>query len=58
MPSIRHRVDNNLLFLEFRVNGIRCREQTLLPDNKVNRKTLQSILDQIESEIGCSAPKR
>ena len=51
MPSIRNRVDNNLLFLEFRVNGIRCREQTLLPDSKVNRKTLQTILDQIESEI-------
>jgi integrase len=51
MPSIRNRVDNNLLFFELRVNGIRCREQTLLPDNKANRKKLQAILDQIESEI-------
>jgi len=44
-------VDNNLLFFDLRVDGIRCREQTLLPDNKANRKKLQVILDQIESEI-------
>ena len=51
MPSIRSRVDNHLLFFDFRHNGVRCREQTLLPDIPVNRKKLEKILDKIESEI-------
>lgn len=51
MPSIRNRTDNNLLFFELRISGIRCREQTLLTDNQLNRKKLQKILDKIEAEI-------
>lgn len=51
MPSIRARADNKLLFFDFRVEGQRCREQTLLEDNPSNRKKLQSILKRIESEI-------
>jgi integrase len=31
--------------------GVRCREQTLLPDTPANRKKLEKVLDKIESEI-------
>ena len=51
MPSIRSRVDNDLLFFDFRHNGVRCREQTLWSDTQANRKKLQKVLDRIESEI-------
>lgn len=51
MPSIRSRVDSDLLFFEFRFLGVRCREQTLLPDTPANRKKLEKVLDKIESEI-------
>src|SRR5659263_281625 len=51
MPSIRSRVDNGLLFFEFRFEGARCREQTLLTDSPANRKKLEKVLDKIESEI-------
>jgi integrase len=55
MPSIRSRNDNGLLFLEFRCEGQRCREQTLLNDTPSNRKTLQKVLDKIESEINAGS---
>lgn len=51
MPSIRSRTDNSLLFFEFRLNGVRCREQTLLAETPVNRKKLEKVLAKIESEI-------
>ena len=51
MPSIRSRADNNLLFFDFRHEGARCREQTLLVDNLVNRKKIEKVLAKIESEI-------
>ena len=37
--------------MDFAFRGTRCREQTLLPDTPGNRKRLQKVLDQIESEI-------
>lgn len=51
MGSIRARQDNGLLFFDFRYQGSRCREQTLLQDTPVNRKRLQKALAAIESEI-------
>ena len=51
MASIRSRTDNSLLFFDFRFNGKRCREQTLLPDTPTNRKKLEKVLARIESEI-------
>ena len=51
MPSIRSRKDNEALFFEFRLNGVRFREQTALPDTPANRKRLEKVLDKIESEI-------
>ena len=51
MGSIRARQDNGLLFFDFRFQGSRCREQTLLQDTPANRKRLQKALATIESEI-------
>lgn len=41
MSSIRARADTGLLFFDFRLKGKRCREQTMLPDTKRNRKRLE-----------------
>lgn len=49
MGSIRNRGDR--LFIDFRYEGHRCREQTLLADTKPNRKLLQQLLARVESEI-------
>ncbi len=49
MGSIR--VRKSQLFFDFRYLGQRCREQTVLPDNKSNRKKLEKVLKKIETEI-------
>lgn len=49
MGSIRTR-EGKLLF-DFRFLGIRCREQTTLPDNAKNRKKLEQVMKKIEAEI-------
>jgi len=53
MGSVRNR--NGMLFFDFRYQGIRCREQTLLEDTPANRKRLESFMEQIDREIrsGC-----
>jgi len=51
MGSIRARLDNGLLFFDFRFQGARCREQTLLQDVPANRKRLEKALAAIEAEI-------
>lgn len=51
MGSIRTRPENGLLFMDFKFQGLRLREQTTLPDSPVNRKRLQKALDRIEAEI-------
>jgi len=51
MASIRARKDNGLLFFDFRFEGKRYREQTLLTDTKANRKKMSEILGKIESDI-------
>jgi integrase len=51
MGSIRARKDTGLLFIDFRYNGNRHREQTALADTAANRRKVQKLLDRIESEI-------
>ena len=51
MASIRARRDNGMLFLDFRYQDVRCREQTALTDTAPNRKRLQKVLDRIEADI-------
>lgn len=51
MASIRARPENGLLFFDFRYQGLRCREQTTLPDTAANRRNMRRILERIEAEI-------
>lgn len=51
MGSIRSRSEGGNLFFDFRYEGKRCREQTLLTDTATNRKKLERVLKQIEREI-------
>ena len=49
MGSINCR--NGKLYIDFRYQGVRCREQSSFTDNKRNRKQLDILLQKIESEI-------
>lgn len=49
MGSINVRASK--LYFDFRYKGKRCREQTALPDTRANRKKLDKLLNQIESDI-------
>ncbi len=51
MGSIRARVESGTLFMDFKYNGRRLREQTTLSDSAANRKRLKKALDRIETEI-------
>lgn len=51
MSSIRARRDSGLLFFDFRQNGKRYREQTMLPDTPQNRKKMELVLARIDKEI-------
>ena len=51
MGSIRSRPESGALFMDFKYQGRRMREQTMLPDNIANRKRLQKALERIETEI-------
>jgi integrase len=51
MGSVRSRPETGQLFLDFKLQGRRMREQTALPDTPANRKRLQKVLDRIEAEI-------
>lgn len=51
MGSIRTRKENGLLMFDFRFQGRRCREQTMLNDSAENRRKMQQVLKKIEAEI-------
>lgn len=51
MGSIRSRPESGALFMDFKYQGRRMREQTMLPDSVANRKRLQKVLERIEVEI-------
>lgn len=42
---------NGKLFLDFRYQGVRCKEYTRLPDKQKHRKRLEEIANRIEAEI-------
>ena len=48
MGKVRTRSDNEMLFLDFYYRGIRCREQTALPDTTENRRKVQTLLNRID----------
>lgn len=39
MPNVRVHKPNGMLFFDFRYQGVRCREYTVLPDTAANRKS-------------------
>lgn len=51
MGSIYPRKETGKLVLDFRYQGIRCREQTLLNDTSANRRRLEKLLEKIEQEM-------
>lgn len=51
MPNVRVHKPNGALFFDFRYEGRRCREYTLLIDSPANRKKLEKVLAKIESDI-------
>lgn len=40
-----------MLYLDFRYRGVRCREQTLLPDTPANRKRLEALGEKVQRAI-------
>lgn len=51
MAKVRVRPETGTLYLDFFYQGVRCREQTSLPDNAENRKRVQSLLSSVVREI-------
>src|SRR5690554_5547639 len=51
MAKVRVRADTKKLFIDFRYQGIRCREQTLLSDTARNRKQLETLIQRMEAKI-------
>ena len=49
MGSINQR--GGKLFLDFRYQGLRCREYTKLDETPANRKRLKKLVERIEAEI-------
>lgn len=51
MSKVRARPETGTLYLDFFFQGVRCREQTALPDTAENRRRVQTLLNRIEKEI-------
>lgn len=51
MAKIRTRKETGKLFFDFKFQGVRCREQTTLPDTKENRAKLESVAKKINAAI-------
>ena len=51
MAKVRARPESGMLYLDFFYRGIRCREQTSLPDTVENRRRVQSLMSRISKEI-------
>lgn len=51
MAKVRARKETGTLYLDFFYRGVRCREQTTLPDTTENRRRVQALMSRIEREI-------
>lgn len=51
MGSIRAHGQTGTLFFDFRHQGVRCREYTVLPDTAANKRKLEKVLKIIEADI-------
>jgi len=51
MGHIRTRKETGKMYLDFKYQNLRCREQTALLDTPANRKKLENLLQRIDAEI-------
>lgn len=51
MSKVRARPETGTLYLDFFYRGVRCREQTALPDTAQNRRRVQSLLHRVQKDI-------
>ena len=51
MAKVRARPETGTLYLDFFYRGVRCREQTALPDTAENRRKVHALLNRIQKEI-------
>ena len=51
MAKVRARPESGMLYLDFFYRGVRCREQTALPDTAENRRRVQTLMNRISKEI-------
>lgn len=51
MAKVRARPETGTLYLDFFYRGVRCREQTSLPDTAENRKKVQALLNRVQKEM-------
>lgn len=51
MAKVRTRPETGTLYLDFFYRGVRCREQTALPDTTVNRRRVQALMNRIKRDI-------
>ncbi len=51
MGHIRTRKETGKLYLDFKYQNLRCREQTAMLDTPTNRKKLEKLLQRIDAEI-------
>ena len=55
MAKVRVRPETGTLYLDFFYRGVRCREQTALPDTPENRKKVQSLLNRVQKDMAQGA---
>ena len=51
MVKIRPRAETKMLYMDFTIAGIRCREQTALSDTPTNRRILKALAQRIEHAL-------
>jgi integrase len=51
MARVNVRKDTSKLYFDFRYQGVRCREQTILDDTPANRKKMEAVLKKVEAAI-------
>lgn len=51
MAKVRARPETGKLYFDFFYRGVRCREQTDLPDTPANRKRVEAVMRRIEIEL-------
>ena len=48
MAKVTVRKETGKLVIDFTYRGVRCREQTALPDSQLNRKRVQMLIEKIK----------